>query len=333
MRYRQIGEHPETRREVSVLCFGAMLLGTAVDEPTAFALLDRFAAAGGTFIDTANNYAFWLTGSQGGESEVLLGRWRRSRGITDEVVIATKLGGRLRRPGVTFEEAARLDNVEGLSAAAIRGSARRSLEALGMQRLDLLYAHLDDPATPLAETVEAFGALVGEGAIGLLGVSNQWTWRVEEARTLARQSGVRAYEVLQYHFTYLRPRTDFPGRRSPDGEPGIAGGEVLSYLRARPSLAAVAYSPLLRGAYVRDDKPLGPEYDHAGTAARMDALRDVARQTGATLNQVVLAWLMGGDIPMIPLVSASTIAQLDESLEAVDLELTAEQRARLDDAR
>jgi aryl-alcohol dehydrogenase-like predicted oxidoreductase len=333
VRYRHIGEDPDTRREVSVLCFGAMLLGTAVDEPASFALLDRFTAAGGTFIDTANNYAFWLTGSQGGESEALLGRWRQSRGITDEVIIATKLGARVRRPATTFEEAARLENVEGLSAATIPASARRSLQALGLERLDLLYAHLDDPATPLAETVETFGALVDEGTVGLLGVSNQWSWRVEQARTLARQARVPAYEVLQYHFTYLRPRTDFPGRRSPDGEPGVAAGEVLSYLRAHPSLTAVVYSPLLRGAYVRDDKPLGPEYDHPGTSARMDALRDVARQTGATLNQVVLAWLMGGDIPMIPLVSASTVGQLDESLEAVDLGLTPEQRARLDDAR
>ena len=92
VRYRQIGSDPQTRRDVSVVCFGAMLLGTAVDEPASFALLDRYIAAGGTFLDTANNYAFWLTGSQGGESEAVLGRWRHSRGITDEVVVATKLG-------------------------------------------------------------------------------------------------------------------------------------------------------------------------------------------------------------------------------------------------
>jgi aryl-alcohol dehydrogenase-like predicted oxidoreductase len=176
------------------------------------------------------------------------------------VVIATKLGGRLRRARTSFADAARLENVEGLSADAIRASVRRSRDALGIDRLDLLYAHLDDPSTPLQETVEAFAGLVREGTLGLVGVSNQWTWRVEQARELATRAGIPGYEVLQYHFTYLRPRTDFPGRRSPDGEPGIAGGDLLSYLRAHPALTAVVYSPLLRGAYVRDDKPLGVEY-------------------------------------------------------------------------
>jgi aryl-alcohol dehydrogenase-like predicted oxidoreductase len=97
-------------------------------------------------------------------------------------------------------------------------------------------------------------------------------------------------------------------------------------------LTLVAYSPLLSGAYVRADKPLGAEFEHAGTAARLAALRSVASETGATANQVVLAWLMGGEVPVIPLVGASSVAQLDESLAAVDVELSAEQRARLDEA-
>ena len=97
-------------------------------------------------------------------------------------------------------------------------------------------------------------------------------------------------------------------------------------------LPLVAYSPLLSGAYVRPDKPLGPEFDHAGTPRRLAALSAVAAETGATANQVVLAWLMGGELPVIPLVGASSVAQLEESLGAVDLELSAEQRARLDQA-
>ena len=99
-----------------------------------------------------------------------------------------------------------------------------------------------------------------------------------------------------------------------------------------PSLALVAYSPLLHGSYVRADRPLSAEFDHAGTAPRLSALRSVAAETGATANQVVLAWLMGGEVPVIPLVGASSVAQLEESLAAVDLELSAEQRARLDEA-
>jgi aryl-alcohol dehydrogenase-like predicted oxidoreductase len=86
-------------------------------------------------------------------------------------------------------------------------------------------------------------------------------------------------------------------------------------------------------AYVRQDKPLDAEFDHPGTPARLAALREVAKDAGATVNQVVLAWLIGAEVPMVPLVGASSVAQLDESLAAVDLELTADQRARLDAAR
>jgi aryl-alcohol dehydrogenase-like predicted oxidoreductase len=118
--------------------------------------------------------------------------------------------------------------------------------------------------------------------------------------------------------------------------PGMLGGDLLSYLRAEPQLATVAYSSLLRGGYVRPDKLDAAEfaeYDHPGTPARLAALAEVAKDTGATVNQVVLAWLIGGQIPMIPVVGASSVAQLDESLAAADLELTTEQRTRLDAAR
>ena len=327
MRYRTIGLDPETSREVSVLSLGAMLFGTATDEPTSFALLDRYVEAGGTFVDTSNNYAFWVNGTQGGESEELLGRWRRSRGIGDEVVIATKVGGRPLAPSTRFSR-----NIEGLSARAIRESAERSRERLGVEQLDLLYAHVEDRSVPLGETVEAFAGLVAEGTVGLIGVSNQWAWRVERARSIAAAAGLPGYEVLQYHHTYLRQRTDRPTLRSPDGQLGVVGGDLLSYLRAEPGLTLVAYSPLLGGAYVRGDKPLATELDHAGTPVRQAALQQVASETGATANQVVLAWLMGGDIPMIPLVGASSVAQLDESLAAVELELTPDQRAALDAA-
>ena len=330
MRYRTIGTDPKTRREVSVLSLGTMHFGTATDEATSFAILDRYAEAGGTFIDTADNYAFW-TGTQGGESEELLGRWRRSRGIGDEIVIATKLGARPLAPGTSFT-----DNAEGLSAAVIRESSQRSRDRLGVGRLDLLYAHIDDPAVPLSQTVEAFAALVAEGTVGLLGASNHWAWRVERARTLAAAAGLPGYEVLEYQYSYLRPRTDLPGARSPDGMQGMLGGDLLSYLRAEPQLTAVAYTSLMRGGYVRPEKLQAAEfaeYDHPGTPARLAALREVAKDAGATVNQVVLAWLIGAQIPVIPVIGASSVTQLDENLAAADLELTAEQRARLDAAR
>ncbi|MFF0155520.1 aldo/keto reductase [Micromonospora sp. NPDC005203] len=325
MRYRTIGTDPATRREVSVLSLGAMLFGSATDEATSYAILDRYVEAGGTFIDTSDNYAFWVDGGQGGQSEELLGRWRRSRGVGAEIVIATKLGARPLAPGTSY-----LDNAEGLSAKVIRESAERSRQRLGVERLDLLYAHIEDRTVPLQETVEGFAELVAEGTVGLLGASNHRAWRVERARALATAAGLPGYEVLQYRHSYLPTRTDLVSELDPDGDPGGVGGDLRSYLRAEPELTLVAYSPLLRGAFTRADKPLGSAYDLPSAPRRLAALRDVAGQSGATVNQVVLAWLLGGTLPSIPLVGASSVAQLEESLAAVDLELTAEQRHRLD---
>ncbi|MGW7287548.1 aldo/keto reductase [Streptomyces sp. NPDC054847] len=327
MKYRTIGTDRSTGRRVSVLALGAMLFGTLTDEKTSFAVLDRYVEAGGNFIDTSDNYAFWVGGDVGGQSEALLGRWRRSRGIGNEVVIATKLGAAPLAPGTGY-----VDNAEGLSAKAVREAAERSRERLGVDRLDLLYAHIEDRTVPLAETAEAFGALVAEGTVGLLGASNHAIWRVERARALAAAAGVPGYEVLQYQHSHLRPRLDMPSDLFPDGSLGHAGAELLSYLRAEPGLTLVAYSPLLAGAYSREDKPLPPDYDHPGTPARLTVLREVAKETGASVNQVVLAWQIGGPLPVIPLAGASSVAQLEENLAAVDLDLTEDQRARLDAA-
>ena len=328
MRYRMIGTDPATRREVSVLSLGAMLMGSRTDEATSFAILDRYVEAGGTFVDTSGNYAFWVHRTQGGESEELLGRWRRSRGIGDEIVIATKVGARPLAPSAGFEGVA----FDGLSAKAIRESAERSMSRMGVSRLDLMYAHIEDGSVRPSETVEGFAELVASGFVGLLGVSNHWAWRVERARSLAAAAGLPGYELLQSSHTSLQRRNDRPSHWSPDGEPGAASPDLLSYLRSSPGLTLVAYSPLLSGAYVREDKPLGSEFAHAGTERRLFALRAVAAETGATANQVVLAWLMGGELPVIPLVGASSVAQLEESLTAVDLELSADQRTRLDEA-
>jgi aryl-alcohol dehydrogenase-like predicted oxidoreductase len=329
MRYTTIGSDPASARKVSLLSLGAMRFGTTTDERTSFAILDRFVEAGGNFIDTSNNYAFWVNGTQGGESEALLGRWRTSRGVGDDLVIATKVGGRPVAPAKDFSTPR-----EGLSRAEIRDAAQRSRDRLGVDRIDLYYAHVpDQTGVPLAEQVAAFGELVTDGTVGLLGLSNHWAWQVERARSLAVAAGSAKAEVLQYHHTYLRMRTDIPDLRfSQDGEIGVADGAILSYLRAEPGMTLVAYSPLLNGAYTRPDKQLDRGYDHPGTPARLKALDQVTNETGATANQVVLAWMIGGELPVVPLVGASSLAQLEESLAAVELELSVEQRQLLDAA-
>jgi aryl-alcohol dehydrogenase-like predicted oxidoreductase len=329
MRYTTIGSDSLSARKVSVLSLGAMRFGTTTDEATSFGILDRYVAAGGNFIDTSNNYLYFVNATQGGESEALLGRWRASRGIGDEIVIATKVGAMPIAPAASFNAPR-----EGLSRAAIREASRRSRERLGVERIDLYYAHVpDQTGVPLDEQVAALGELVTDGMVGLLGLSNHWAWQVERSRGLAAAAGSGRVDVLQYHHTYLRMRTDIPDLRfSSDGEIGVADGSILSYLRAEPRMTLVAYSPLLNGAYTRPDKELDRAYDHPGTRARLKALDQVVKETGATANQVVLAWLIGGELPVVPLIGASSVAQLDESLAAVDLQLSAEQRQLLDAA-
>jgi aryl-alcohol dehydrogenase-like predicted oxidoreductase len=304
--------------DVSALCLGCMCFGTTVDERTSFALLDRYVDAGGRFLDTADNYAFWVDGAQGGESEALLGRWLRDRGARDDVFLATKVGANPTVPGRGTETA------EGLSAAAIAKAVQGSLRRLGTDRIDLLYAHIDDRDTPLEETLGAFGGLVAAGTVGRVGVSNMRAWRVERARGTARWLGVAEPCCVQQRHSYLRPR---PGS---DFGVQVAVDDDLLHLCATEGVGLLAYSALLAGAYARADRPVPDAYAGADTDARLAALEAVAAEAGASPNQVVLAWMLAGNPPAIPLVAASTEPQLAENLAAVDLRLDAALLDRLD---
>ncbi|WP_316519978.1 aldo/keto reductase [Kitasatospora brasiliensis] len=318
MHYRSLGvDGPPA----SALCLGAMTFGTTVDEETATAILDRFTEAGGTFIDTSNNYAFWAPGANGHESEELLGRWLARRGNRDDLVLATKAGARP-VPGLPFPE-----HIEGLSAPALRRAAEGSLRRLGTDRLDLYYAHITDPATPTDETMGAFADLVTAGKVATLGCSNHSAADLSSANDLAADRGWPGYRCIQQRHSYLRPR--------PDADFGIqrhADEALFSYLAPRPSLTLLAYSPLLGGSYTRPDRPLPEQYQWPAAEARLTALAEVAEETGATVNQVVLAWLLGHPVPTVPIIGASSVAQLDESLGALDLTLDQHQRHRLDTA-
>jgi aryl-alcohol dehydrogenase-like predicted oxidoreductase len=294
---------------VSALCLGTMFFGTTVDEETSFAVLDRYFDAGGRFFDTANNYAVWVDEGEGGESEALLGRWMRERGNRDDIFLATKVGGW---------------HDEGLGAAAIARGIEGSLERLGTDRVDLYYAHVEDRSVPQEETVGAFGELVTAGKALHVGCSNAPAWRIERARGIARAGGGAPYCCVQQRHSYLLPKpgTDL-GRQLPSSP------ELLDYC-ADQGVGLLAYSVLLGGAYTRDDRPLPDGYAGPDADARLAVLRDVAGETGATPNQVVLAWLLRGTPPVIPLIGASSEAQLDENLGALEVELSAEHLERLD---
>jgi aryl-alcohol dehydrogenase-like predicted oxidoreductase len=190
------------------------------------------------------------------------------------------------------------------------------------------WAHIEDRTVPLEATVAAFAALAEQGKVGVVGASNHATWRVERARTIARAQGRRGYTCLQLRYSYLQPRLHAVLPRA--GHLHVTE-ETLDYVRGEPDLTLWAYNALLSGAYTRNDKPLQEAYEHPGTHRRLALLKEVAAETGATPNQVVLAWLLG--LPrVIPIVGVSTVAQLEESLQATDLRLDDDQRRRLDQA-
>lgn len=325
MQFRTL-DNRHTSFEVSTLCLGTMFMGTRTDEETSFAILDRFVEAGGTFLDTANNYNSWV-GGYGRDSEDVLGRWLASRGLRDEVRIATKLGAAKKDPALPLSNTPPT-NYQGLSAEVIEREAHESLRHLGTDRIDVLYGHVDDRETPLEETVGAFGKLVDEGVVGIPGISNVALWRVVEAREVQARLGVAPYGAVQQQVSYVYPRPQ-PVRTN-WGTPELLDYAASTGVDGRPGLAVTAYSPLQQGAYTRPEKPLRDGSDHAGSVERVRALGQVAAEIGATPNQVALAWLLGGEVPVIPVVGASTVAQLDELLGAADLVLDEEVRARLD---
>ncbi|WP_214409645.1 aldo/keto reductase [Sphaerisporangium fuscum] len=303
------------------IALGAIPFGTSIDEAGSFAILDRFVEAGGTMIDTSDNYPFWVEGATGDESEATIGKWLAARGNRDRVVLSTKCGARPTVPGDRT-----LDSAEGLSASAIRSAVEGSLRRLRTDHIDVYWAHIEDRATPLEEQVGVFGELAAAGIVGAVGASNHPAWRVERARAVARANGLTPYTHIQLRHSYLRPR---PGVRLPESGHVQVNEEMLDYVRSE-GMRLWVYTSLLTGAYTgRADRPVPEWYEHGGTTRRLARLNEVAKELGATANQVVLAWLLAQDI--VPIVGASSLAQLDELLAARDLKLDEGLRSRLDD--
>lgn len=300
--------------EVSALCLGTDSLGSKIDKATSFQLLDLFHERGGTFIDTANFYACWVPGYRGGESETTIGAWIAERGNRDWVAIASKLA--FDYPGCGG----------GLSAAEIERECEKSLQRLGTDRLDLYYAHRDDWDPPLEETMSAFDRLIKAGKVRALGASNLSVWRIAEANALCQARGWTGYSVVEQRCTYLRPR------HGADFGPQICVNDDLKDYCQRRNLTVVAYSILLQGAYTRDDRPIPAQYAGPEADERLAALQHVAQETGAGINQVIIAWMRQCDPPMLPIVAASRLEHLEENIDALNVTLSPEQMTCLNTA-
>lgn len=304
----------QTGVEVSCLALGTLRFGTLNTYEESAQLMDLYCEAGGIFIDTGNSYNQWSAGGKGGESEVVIGRWLRERGNREDLFIASKVG-------FGYENVP-----DGLAASTIISECDQSLRRLGIDHLDLYYAHKDDPNTPLEETLTAFHQLVKAGKVRFVGASNYRAWRLVDADAIAVAQGWAGFTCIEQRFTYLRPNpgADFGVQR-------LINADLMNYCDARGK-TMLPYTPLLRGAYVRPDRPVPATYVGPDMDARMAALREVAQELDATLNQIVLAWMMHRQPPLLPAFSGGKPEHMRENLGALNLTLSPEQMAKLNNA-
>ena len=301
-----------TDLDVFPLCLGGNVFGWTADERQAFTVLDAYADAGGNFLDTPDSYTRWVEGSSGGESETIIGRWTAARGNRDRIVVATKVG--------------KLPARRGLAPATIRAAADESLGRLGTDRIDLYYAHEDDPDTPIEQTLEAFGELIAAGKVRHVGASNITAPRLAEALAAADAGGLP-------HYVALQPRHNLVERDEYRGE--------LADLCVREGLGVMPYFALANG-FLTGNRP-GADVDSEraedalpflddGGSRVLAALDEIAAAHETTVAAVALAWLAAEPAVVAPIASARTPGQLADLLPVAGLTLTAAEHERLTEA-
>lgn len=278
-------------------------------------MLDAYVEAGGNFIDTADIYG--RRGADGiGASERIIGRWIASRGNREQLVIATKVG--------------MSQDIPGLSSDSVNRSVEGSLERLGIETIDLYYAHRDDPDTPLEETLGAFGELVRDGRIRYAAASNYSAERLQEAVVLGeRLDGAASYVALQPHYNLVE-RSDYE--------------TTLADVCERHGLACIPYFGLAQGFLTGKYRREGEQVDSPRAAgvrekyfndrgfAVLDALDEVAAAHAASVAAVSLAWLLAQPTVAAPIASATSPEQLTDLMASVELELTPAEIERLSSA-
>jgi aryl-alcohol dehydrogenase-like predicted oxidoreductase len=305
-----------TDLHITPLVLGGNVFGWTADKATSFAVLDAFVDGGGTMIDTADVYSAWVPGHQGGESETVIGEWLKQSGKRDKVQIATKVG---MLPG---EGGAKL------APARIAAACDASLRRLGVERIDLYFAHQDDDAVPQADALAAFARLAEAGKINALGASNFHAARLKSANEAAAAAGIPHYHVLQ-------PEYNLVSRHAFEGE--------LQDYCVTQNIGVVPYyglaSGFLTGKY-RSEADLGKsvrggrmgELVKGKGLAVLAAMDEIAADSGASLAQIALAWLAAQPGVTAPIASATSVAQVHDLLGSMTLELSKTQLDRLDAA-
>lgn len=289
--------------DVLPLSLGGNVFGWTADRDASFAVLDAFVDGGGDFIDTADAYSAWAPGNSGGESETIIGEWLASR-RPEGVTVATKVS---QHP-----------EFRGLSASNVRRAAEASLGRLGVDAIDLYYAHFDDETVPLEETVGAFGDLVSDGLVRNVAVSNYSGARIREWIDIAQRTGAALPVAIQPHYNLVH-RNEVEDTIIPVAEEFGLG--LVPYY----SLA----SGFLTGKY-RSTETAGQSSPRAEGAAKyatpqglriIDALEEIGNAHGASIAATALAWLRAQPTVVAPIASARTVKQVPDLLAGARLTL------------
>jgi aryl-alcohol dehydrogenase-like predicted oxidoreductase len=302
--------------EIAPLALGGNVFGWTADEKTSFAVLDAFIDAGFNFVDTADIYSTWGPGNRGGESETIIGNWLKRGAKREKVLIATKVGMEM-GPGK-----------KGLSKTYIKKAAEDSLKRLQTDYIDLYQAHVDDPSTPLDETLGAFAELVKEGKAVAIGASNYSAERLDEALKVSSYNGWQRYESLQPEYN-LYDRAGFETKLQPLCRE--AGLGVIPYF----SLAAGFLTGKYRSEADLADRPRArtvKKYLNPRGFRIVEALDEVANELQVKPAQLALAWLLAQPGITAPIASATSIEQLHDLIRATELHLDAQALQRLDQA-
>ncbi len=308
-----------TSLRVSELCLGTMTMGWQNDERESHAILDRAYYAGINFFDTADIYSRWAEGNPGGVSEQYIGTWLKTK-PRHEIIIATKAWGRMWDG----------PDGEGLSRAHLLRACDDSLRRLQVDYIDLYQCHAPDPNTPIEETVETLGELVQLGKVRYLGVSNFSAALTRKANTYAREKNLSPFVTTQ-------PKYNLICRH-------VFERDLESYCREE-MIAVIPYSPLegglLTGKYRRGTAgPAGarhtineraPEKLTPQVVRVLDALSNIANNRRESMTQTALIWMLSKSVITSPIIGATTVAQLEDSLGAAGRRLTAAEMKMLDD--
>lgn len=313
MQKRKLGH---SALEIFPLVFGGNIFGWTVDEATSFALLDAFAGAGFNCIDTADIYSRWAPGNKGGESETILGKWFKRSGKRAQVILATKVGMEL------------APDKKGLKRDYIIRAVEDSLRRLQTDYIDLYQSHTDDAATPLEETLAAYAQLIQQGKVRVIGASNYSAERLEQALAASHEKNLPRYECLQPLYN-LCDRVDYEAKLEPLCR--AQGLGVITYF----SLASGFLTGKYRSEAEVANRPRAyalKEYFNERGLRILAALDTVAKELGATPAQIALAWIIARPGITAPIVSATSLTQLEEILAATRLSLTASAIERLNQA-